>query len=76
MHFQKKKTPPLFPEIVGIYLMLITSYLGIANVLIAIGEQKTLGTWFLPIIIFLTILLVGYIFIAQRLLQKEKNSNN
>lgn len=70
-YMPKKKTPPLFAEIVGIYLMLITSYLGIANVFIAIGGQKTLGTWFLPFIIILTILLVGYIFLAQRKLQKE-----
>ncbi|WP_432410813.1 DUF1648 domain-containing protein [Rasiella sp. SM2506] len=63
---KQKKQPPYFAEIVGIYVLILTTYIGIANVLIAVGELKTLGTWFLPFVIILSMLLVGYLFIQQR----------
>tara|TARA_R100000935_G_scaffold1439_1_gene4563 strand:- start:122016 stop:122447 length:432 start_codon:yes stop_codon:yes gene_type:complete len=68
---KQKKQPPLFAEIVGLYVMILTTYIGIANVLVALGKLKSLGTWFLPFVLVLTILLIGYIVIQQRKMKKS-----
>lgn len=70
---KQKKQPPLFAEIVTLYVLILTTYIGVANVLIAIGTMNTLGTWFLPFVIVLTVLLVGYLIFEQRKLKKNKH---
>ncbi|MAZ72081.1 MAG: hypothetical protein CMC70_02945 [Flavobacteriaceae bacterium] len=67
---KQKKQPPLFAEIIGLYVMILTTYIGVANVLIALGTMKSLGLWFLPFVILLTILLIGYMIFQQKRIKK------
>ncbi len=69
---EQKKQPPLFAEIVGLYVLILTTYISIANVLITLGKMKSLGIWFLPFVIVLTVLLIVYLMFQQKRMKKAK----
>lgn len=72
---KNKRVPLYFAEILGLYVMLLTAYIGVVNVYVAIGKMQGLGAWFLPFVGVLTLALLVYLYRAQRKISKEtKNS--